>query len=139
MAGSFSDYAELKILDHLVGKTSWTMPTAYVALCTSAPSDLSTGATIVEPSTSGTAYARKSTAGADWNSAASGAIDNANAITFATATGAGWGTITHFALVDSGTYGAGNMLAWGSLTVSKAISAGDTASFAAGDLDITLD
>jgi hypothetical protein len=139
MAGSFSDYAENKILDHLVGKTSWTMPTVYVALCTSAPTDSSTGATIVEPSTSGTAYARKSTAGADWEAAASGANQNANAITFATATGAGWGTITHFALVDSGTVGAGNMLAWGSLTVSKAISAGDTASFAAGDLDITLD
>ena len=26
MTGTLSDYAELKILEHLAGKTSWTMP-----------------------------------------------------------------------------------------------------------------
>jgi hypothetical protein len=141
MSGSFSDYAELKILDHITGKTSFTMPTIYVALVTTVATDASVGSTLVEPSTTGTAYARKSTAGADWNAAASGATSNANAITFATATGAGWGTIVGFALCDSGTAGAGNVIAWGSLT-SKTISSGDTASFAGGtpgDLQITLD
>lgn len=137
--GSLSNYAELKILDHIVGKTSFTMPTIYIALATAEITDATTGVTITEPSTSGTAYARKSTAGADWESAASGATQNANAITFATATGAGWGTVTYFALVDNGTVGAGNIIAWGQLGSSKTISAGDTASFAAGDIDITID
>jgi len=138
MSGSFSDYAENKIIDHITGKTSFTMPTIYIALVTTVPTDASIGSTLVEPSTGGTAYARKSTAGADWNAAASGATDNANALTFATATGSGWGTIVGFALCDSATVGAGNVIAWGSLT-SKTIAAGDTASFAVGDLDITLD
>lgn len=133
--GSFSDYAENKVLDHIVGKTSFSMPASvYVALCTAAPTDASTGSTITEPS--GGAYARKLTAGADWNAAAAGAIANANALAFAQATG-DWGTITHFVLVDAASNG--NVLAWGALSVSKAITTGDTASFAAGDLDITLD
>ena len=135
---SFSDYAENKILELIVGKTGFTTPTAYIALVTTLPTDASTGATLVEPSTSGTAYARKSTSASDWGTASSGSITNANAITFATATGAGWGTIVGFAIVDSGTVGAGNVLGWGSLT-STAIAADDTISFAASKLTITLD
>jgi len=131
MAGSFSDYAELKILDHLVGKTSFTMPTAYLALSTADPTD--SGAGMAEPS--GGAYARKVTAGSDWAAAASGANQTAENLTFTTATGA-WGTITHFALYDAAT--AGNMLAHGSLSASKVVANGDTFQFDAGDIDITL-
>lgn len=130
--GSFSDYAELKILDHIVGKTSFTMPTVYVALFTVTPSDAAASGT----ECSGGSYARKSTAGSDWSAAASGAISNAAAITFATAT-ASWGTVVAFALFDAAT--SGNMLAWGALTASKAIDSGDTAQFNIGELDITLD
>jgi hypothetical protein len=136
MSGSFSDFAELKILELLVGKTAWANTTVFLALCTTLPDDTKTGATIVEV-TNANSYARLTTTGA-WGTAAAGAIANSSALTFATATGAGWGTIVGFALVDSGTWGAGNMLAWGSLT-SKTIAAGDTASFAIGDLQITLD
>lgn len=130
--GSFSDYLENKFLDHLVGKTSFTMPTCYVGLSTADPLD--TGAGLAEPSVG--AYARVATAGADWNAAAGGAIDNANDITFPEAT-ASWGTITHFALFDAAT--AGNMLAHGSLTTPKTIESGEIAKFAAGDIDLTLD
>ncbi len=89
---------------------------------------------VAEPS--GGSYARVATAGADWNVASGGAIANANDITFPEATDS-WGTITHFALFDAAS--AGNMLAHGALSVSKSISSGDTAKFAAGDLDVTLD
>ncbi len=130
--GSLSDYAENKILDHLMGKAAYTMPTVYVALSTADPLD--TGAGVAEPS--GNGYARQATAGADWNAAASGAIDNANAIAFAQATGS-WGTLTHFALYDALT--GGNMIGHGTLTTSKAVTNGDTVSFAAGALDATLD
>ena len=129
MAG-LSDYLENKLLDHIVGKTSYTMPTAYVALFTAAPSDSGGGTEC-----SGGSYARKSTAGADWTAASGGATSNANAITFVTPTGS-WGTVTHFALFDAST--AGNMLAWGALSASQAIGTGNTVSFAVGDLDITL-
>jgi len=42
-----------------------------------------------------------------------------------------------FALFDAES--GGNMIAWGEITVPKAIDIGDTARFEAGDLDITLD
>lgn len=130
--GSFGNYLEDEILDHIFGKGSYTPPTIYVALSTADPTDDGSG--LAEPS--GNGYARKSTAGADWNAASGGALDNANDITFAQATGS-WGTITHFALMDALT--AGNMLAHGALSASKAIGNGDTAKFAAGELDVTLD
>ena len=137
MAGSLSDYAEAKVLELLVGKTAFATPTVYIALCTADPTDAGSGATITEPV--GSAYARKSTAGADWEAGASpgGTIQNANAITFVEASGS-WGTITHFALLDSGVAAEGNMIAHGDLAVQKAVSSGDTVSFAAGALDISL-
>jgi len=134
--GSFSNYAENKVLDHIVGKTSFTMPTnIYVALSTADPTDAGSG--IAEPS--GNGYARKQTVAANWNAAANGSISNAQDIQFDQATGS-WGTITHFALFDALT--DGNMLAHGSLGTSKTITNGDTAKFAGGtpgQLVITLD
>jgi len=130
--GSFSDYAELKILGHAVGKTSWTMPTVYLGLSTADPTDSGVG--LAEPS--GNGYARVATSGATWNTPSEGAVDNAAEIAFPQATGS-WGTITHFALFDAAS--AGNMIAHGALTVAKSVSSGDTVKVAAGDLDITQD
>ena len=131
--GSFSDYAENKILDHIVGKTSFTMPThSWLALFVGDPLDTGAGGAEV----SGGSYARVETAGSDWDAASEGATANAAAIAFAEASGA-WGTVTNFALFDALT--AGNLLAHGALTTAKAITTGDTPSFAIGDLDITLD
>jgi hypothetical protein len=135
--GSFSDYAENKVLELIVGKTAFATPTAYIALCTADPTDAGTGASMNEV-TNTAAYARVATAGGDWDAAAAGAIANATAIEFIQASG-NWSTVTHFALVDSGTYGAGNMLAHGALTASKAVTSGDTVIFAIGDLSATLD
>ncbi len=130
--GSFSDHWENEILDHLFGKGSYTPPTIYVGLSTADPTDDATG--LAEPS--GDGYARVATAAADWNTASGGALDNANAVEFPTATGS-WGTVTHFVLFDAAT--AGNVLAHGELAVPKTITSGDTARFAAGDLDVSLD
>ncbi len=129
---SFSDYLEIKVLDHVFGKAAYTMPTAYIGLSTADPLD--TGAGLAEPV--GGAYARVATAAVDWNSAAAGAISNANAITFTQAT-ASWGTVTHFAVFDAAT--GGNMLASGLLTISKAVGNGDTVKFDIGQLTATLD
>lgn len=138
MTGSASDYLELKLLDHITGKTSYTKPTAYIALLTAEPDDASTGATITEPSAS-YAYARITTSGSSWAAATGGAVSNAAILTSATASGGDWGTITHFALLDSATLGAGNVLVWGELTTPKTVNSGDSLSFAIGAIVITLD
>lgn len=129
MAG-FSDYLENKLLDHTFKTASFTQPTnLYVALFTAAPSDSGGGTEV-----SGTSYAR--TVCNTWDAASGGAIANTGAVTFPTA-GGSWGTVTHFGIFDASS--AGNLIAWGALATSKTIGSGDTASFAAGDLDITLD
>lgn len=134
--GSFSDWAELELLDHAMGEGSWAMPTTYLALLTAAPDDTKTGATMTEVADANN-YAREALAG-KWSPAASGAITNDVAITFGEASGS-WGTISHFAILDGDTHGADNIIAWGALSASKAVGSGDTVQFAIGDLDITLD
>lgn len=129
--GSFSDHWENEVLDHVFGKGSYTPPTIYVGLSTADPTDDASG--LAEPS--GNGYARVETAAGDWDAAVSGALDNANAITFPEATGS-WGTVTHFALFDAATNG--NMLAHGSLTSSEAITSGEAPRFSAGELDVSL-
>ena len=130
--GSFSDHWENQILDHVFGKGSYTPPAIYIGLSTADPGDAGTG--MSEPSDNG--YVRAQTSADDWSSASAGSLDNASLIEFGEATGA-WGTVTHFALFDAAA--AGNMLAHGTLTQAKTIGSGDTARFAAGDLNISLD
>ena len=137
MSGSMSDYLELKVLDHVTGKTAYSMPTVYVVLCTADPTDAGTGASCNEVPHSGS-YERVATAGSDWNAAAGGSASNATVLQFPTATGS-WGTATYFALFDSGTYGAGNMLWHGSVTTPKTVSTNDAPQFAAGSLVLSQD
>lgn len=134
---SFSNYWELEVLDATMGVDTLPTPTLYCALCTDDPTDAGTGASMNEVADSGS-YARVDVSGDFGTAASSGSISNDAEIAFAEATGS-WGTVSHFALVDSGTHGAGNMIASGALTASKTISSGDTASFAIGSLEITLD
>lgn len=129
--GSFSDYWEDKILDHIFGKENYTPPTIYVALSTADPLDDASG--FSEPT--GNAYARVETAASDWNTASDGALNNADDIIFPKATGS-WATITHFALFDAAT--GGNMLAHGPLNQPITVESSYTAIFDAGDLNISL-
>lgn len=125
---SFSDYLENKVLDHIVGKTAFTMPAVWVALYTANPTDAGGG---TEANYSG--YARVETSGADWEAASGGATSNANALSFPACT-SGTNTITGFGLLDASS--SGNLLAYG--TCSLSVSTGITPQFAVGDLDITL-
>lgn len=132
--GSLANYAENALLNHLVG-TAYTAPaTVYLALCTSDPTDAATGASMNEVSNSN-AYARKAITFA---AAASRAIAQTGAVTFDQATGS-WGTVTHYAIVDSATYGEGNVLAHGSFSSSFAPVNGSTPSIASGQVTITID
>ena len=93
---SFSDYWENEILDHVFGKGVYT-PVAHIFVALSTADPLDTCAGLAEPI--GSAYARVSTAPANWDAASGGALDNGADITFPEASGA-WGTISHFALFD---------------------------------------
>jgi len=131
--GSFSNFWENEVLDHLFMKGSYAMPSnLWIGLSTADPTDDNSGQ--AEPS--GNNYSRVSTSGADWDVSVGGATANATAIAFPTASGS-WGTVTHFCIWDA--LSGGNMLAHGVLTVPRIIGSEDTASFHIGDLDVTLD
>ena len=132
--GSFSDFLENELLDHIFKTGPYTPETnIYVALCTSTPDDADTGSSLPGELIGG-GYLRKKCN--TWDAAAAGATENTQTVTFPQAT-ADLGTVTHFALCNKTTLG--NHLAWGALSSPRVISSGDTASFATGDLDVTLD
>lgn len=83
------------------------------------------------------AYARVAVArsGAAWT--VSGAnVSNAAAVTFPAIT-SGSETITHFG-IGSDSSGAGNLFFRGALSASRVIDAGETPSFAIGELDVNV-
>jgi len=129
MAGSISNALEVKLLDHVLKNDAFAVPAnIYIALSTADPTEDGSG--VAEPSDS---YAR--VVCNVWDAASSRATENTNAVEFPEA-GESWGTITHFAIFDAIT--GGNFLAYGELAASKAIGAGDNASFAPGDIDISF-
>jgi len=128
---ALSNYAELKVLDHLFRNTAYTSPSAYMGLFTSDPTDAGTGTEV-----SGNGYARVQIDN-KMAAAASGAISSNSDITFPTASGGAFGTITHIGIFDASS--SGNLLAHGALTASKTISDGDTFQINSGSLTITID
>ena len=133
MAGAASNYLEGKILDHVLTSSAYTQPARYVALFTSDPGE--TGSFTGEVSTSGTAYSRQAVTFA---AASSGTSATNATVTFSAAT-ASWGTIGYVAICDSGSAGAGNVLFYGPVTVSKTIDTGDTFQITSGNLTVSLD
>lgn len=130
----FTTYSSNKVLDHVVGKTSFTMPTNYVGLSSTTPT--TSGSNVTEPSVG--AYARVATSGASWNAAASGSTSNSATLTFPTAT-ADWASgsnMTYGVVYDSTT--GGNLLYFGALTTAKPVLNGDTVSIAPGGISISL-
>ena len=127
MAGNLSNYLENKVLDHILGTTTYTKPsTVYVALYTASPSDSGGGTEV-----SGSGYARQVAA---FDAAASGATQNSGNIDFTNMPACTVVAIgIHDALTD------GNLLVWGTLSTNKSLDAGDTLRVATGDLDISLD
>lgn len=136
---SFSNAIEVELLDHILGDGSFDSPSeTWVGLFTTACTDASAGTEC-----SGTGYVRKQIAAGEWDPAASGSPStkkNSAVITFATAGSGGWGTVTHFAIFDDVSDSTGsNYLMYGSLTDSKTITEGDTASFAIDAITVSLD
>ena len=135
-----SSYLEDQLLNWIKGTTFVAAPAnLYAALYTANPNDAQASGTEV----SGNAYARVAIASSGWSAiAAAGAgtgdsITNSGVVTFPTPTGAGWGTVTGFALYDAAS--VGNEIVWAALTASKVINAGDTVTFAIGAIAIFFD
>lgn len=136
---SFSDFLENALLDHVWGDDSYTAPSPniYVGLSTTAIQEDGTGVT--EPADG---YARVEVTNnlTNWPAATTvanvGTKQNGTEIEFATATG-DWGEVVDFFFSDAATLG--NMVAYGNLDVAKTINEGDTATFEAESITITLD
>ena len=128
---AFSDYLENEILDHLRGNT-YTAPSAlYLGLYTSDPQDDDSGTEIPLDETG---YSRQAI---EFLAPVTGFIDNTGQVQF-TASGGGWGTITHAAVFD-GTGAAANMLWHEALSASKTVNDTDTLTFASGAVTLSLD
>jgi hypothetical protein len=61
-----------------------------------------------------------------FSAATSRRVTQSGAVTFPQASGGGWGTVTHWAIADTNTYGSGNVLAHGAFATGKTINDGNT-------------
>ncbi len=135
---SWSDQLENDILDHVLGGATYTqVTTIYIGLSTAVTSD--NVDSLAEPSGNGYARIGLSNAVANWAAAAAGVKQNNAIYTFPEASGS-WGTVVQFLIWDHLTNAAAsNLIAAGSLAVSKAITAGDTPRFPINSLSVTQD
>ncbi len=132
--GSLSDFAENALLKHLLLEAAYTpAATLYLGFSTADPTDAATGAAANEVANSGS-YARTAIAFA---AAASRAIAQTGAVVMPLATGS-WGTVTHWFIADTATYGAGNVVAHGAFTTSFAVVAGNQRTVASGQVVVSF-
>ena len=127
---ALSDHAENLLLNFLMTTGTATRPTNwYVALFTSAPNDAGGGTEV-----SGNGYSRQSVS---WDTASGtgGTTANSGAVSF-TASGSGFGTVTHIGIFDASS--SGNLLWHGAMDTSKTVASGDVLQFAAGAIDLTI-
>jgi hypothetical protein len=123
---AISDYLENALINAVLRNTAYTSPaTVYLALYTTATTDAGGGTEVT-----GGSYARQAvTFGAPSN----GVSTNSAAVSF---TGMPAATVTHAGIRDALT--GGNLLFHGALTASKTVGAGDTLTFAIGDISASI-
>lgn len=133
-----TNYAEDNFIMHMFRSGTWAKPTVLAfALFTAAPGEAGGGT-----EASWTNYTRPALNPNDANWAATvggnGEASNLSAITY-NAPGSGPQTMTHMAICDSTTPGAGNMQLYGALTNSRILNNGDAApSYAIGAIIVTV-
>lgn len=106
----------------------------YLAVFTSG---LGLKAGILTGEVDGGAYARPQVPASAWARTAN-SVANSVAVEFPVATGA-WGTLTHGAIMDSPTPGAGNVLAHGALYQPRSIQADDQLRFLEGEVTFDVE
>ena len=151
---AFSDYLEKSLLNHVFRGDSFAKPTRMsIALTRGVPEDSMTGATLIEMPTgingSGTGYGRVGMGSPfedgdlTWSltdgdiGAGSGVIRNSGQIIFTSALH-DWGWVSGIAILDSSTYGSGNMLMHAQLTNPRVIYTGDNVKFDMNTLEISF-
>jgi hypothetical protein len=133
--GSLTNTAETEMLDHVLNQLAYASPTTvYLGLSTADPTDAATGASANECANAN-AYQRTAIS---FGVAASRVITQDADVNFPQASGGGWGTVTHWAIFTSQTYGAGDCLAHGAFTASKTINDQDQPSVASTEINVTF-
>lgn len=132
--GSLSDYAENELMDHWLNAAYTPAATIYLALCTADPTDAGTGASMNETADAA-GYARTAIT---FGGATSRRVTQNADVSFPTATGNYAAAITHYAIVDSATHGAGNMLAHGAFNASFQPVTGNTPIVASGQVYVEI-
>lgn len=126
MADNLPNIIENQLLDALVGTTAYTVTTPVkLALVTVNGNDASAGTEVT-----GGSYARQTIT---FGAAASGSITNSGTISF---TGMPSCTVVGIELYDSA--GSPKRLAYGALTASRTVTAGDTVQFSASSVTLSL-
>lgn len=130
---ALSDYFENHVINHMLRNQAFTPPSPiYVALFT-ASTNLEANVIASAAEVTGGSYSRKTIT---LSAASGGVTSNSADVDFGLAT-ANWGTVTHYAIMDGGSAGSGNILVWGALTTSKTVNNGDGFRFLATQLAIT--
>ena len=137
---AFTNAFKKSVLDHVYQATTLTPTTTlYIGLATTANTPSSAGTDFTEPaSTNGYARVAFNNNTTNWVAATAAnpsVKTNAIEITFPESSG-DWGTITHWGIFTHATSSA--YIDYAALTVSKAISAGDTPKFSTGELKTQL-
>jgi hypothetical protein len=129
---NMSNVLRIALLNSTLNGTAFTaVNNPYISLWTTDPTSAETG---TEVSSSGTAYARVLSSFATATSNTT--LSDADA-TWATATGAGFGTVGWIGLHSSAT-GTGNMYYHTALDASKTIDAGDIFKIITGNLSVSV-
>lgn len=122
---SISNYAELKMLASVFTSAAYQVATPYVSLHDSDPGETGAG------EISGGSYVRQL---GTFSSPGSGETHNQNAINYTSMPAK---TITHVGVWDAAA--SGNFLWGGALNTPKTTNSGDTFTFNASTLSVTLD
>lgn len=130
--GSLTNYAEAIWLDHVFNGAYTPVAALYVGLATADPTDAATGAAANEVADAN-GYER---AAISFGAAAARAITQSAQVNFPTATGTY--SATHWFVADSGSHGAGNVLAHGALVAQQTAISGRAPYIPSGEISISI-
>ena len=122
-----------------LGESFPSIPQVGIALFTGDPLNDYTGPEVVNSNNYSRVLQYCNSSTWEWKSASEKIIWNKGSFAFPIPTGSGWGLVTHFGVLDSITWGAGNLLYKGPLVYTRTIVAGDTFALGPHMLQITVD
>ncbi len=138
---SFSNYTENAVLNMLLNKVPFDVASSYDVYVGLFKSDtgLEDNNPAVQNEVQDSASYRRLRAAdfGGYTTATAGTSHNAGDMEFQTAT-TNWGNITHTALLDGGTVGAGNVIMWAPLANPREVFAGDVIRIREGAHVITI-